>query len=167
MDLVPGANLRDEAAATGSLPMTLVAQMGIELCEVLGHIGSQGWTYRDLHVKNIHHDTPKGTMLLDLDGARLPGWPGQPSGRSGYRAPELEHSLAVTPACDVYSLAGCLYFALTGDDPPDRFGQIPDLSRRFPSSALADLLNACRTIDPIARPKMEELAAALRRFTVP
>ncbi len=97
---------------------------------------------------------------------------GRPAGRvslqggSGYRAPELERSLAVTPACDVYSLAGCLYFALTGEDPPDRLGPIPDLRWRISSPELAGLLNACRTIDPLVRPNMGELAVALRRFAV-
>lgn len=164
MDLVPGANVREEVEAVGPLPVTSVVEMGIELCEVLGHIAAQGWTYRDLHVKNIHRNTPRGAMLVDLDGARPPGWPGQPSGRSGYRAPELERSLAVTAACDIYSLAGCLFFALTGEDPPDRLGRIPGLQRQLRSSALAGLLNACRLIDPAARPTAEELAAGLRQF---
>jgi serine/threonine protein kinase len=164
MDLVPGANVRDEVDAAGPLPVASVVEMGIELCDVLGHIAAQGWTYRDLHVKNIHRNTPRGAMLVDLDGARPPGWPGQPSGRSGYRAPELERSLAVTPACDMYSLAGCLFFALTGDDPPDRLGRIPGLARRLGSAGLAGLLNACRLIDAAARPTAEELAAALRQF---
>ena len=164
MDLVAGANVRDEVDAGGPLTVPSVVEMGIDLCEVLAHIAAQGWIYRDLHVKNIHRNTPRGAMLVDLDGARPPDCPGQPSGRSGYRAPDLERSLAVTPACDIYSLAGCLYFAMTGEDPPDHLGRIPGLPQRLGSSALAALLNACRLIDSAARPTAEELATGLRQF---
>jgi serine/threonine protein kinase len=102
-------------------------------------------------------------MLLDLDNARPPDAPGEPAGRAGYRAPELERGGSVTPACDVFSLAGCLYFALVGDDPPEQPGPLPGRRRRLDaSSPLADLLDACRQADPARRPPAAVVHASLR-----
>jgi serine/threonine protein kinase len=164
MELVEGANLRDEVTARGPLALDAALTLGIEACEVFQHIASRRWTYRDFHPKNIHRNTPKGAMILDLDGARPPAWPAQPAGRIGYRAPELDLGGRVTPACDVYSLAGCLSFALTGDDPPEVPGPLPDLRARLASaSQLADALDGCRRADPAQRPSVDALRAALER----
>jgi serine/threonine protein kinase len=166
MELVEGANLRQEVETHGPLSASRTVEMGIEACQVFGYIAAQGWTYRDLHPKNIHRETPKGTMLVDLDGARPPGWPARPSGRIGYRAPELDGDRPMTPAGDVYSLVGCLYFALTGEDPPTRPGPLPDRRGQLGSSAgLADLLDECRRADPARRPTVEALRAVLERWS--
>lgn len=158
MELVEGPNLRAIVEADGPISVEAAIAIGIDVCEVFAYTASIGWSYRDLHPKNIHPRTPKGAMLVDLDGSRPPGWPGMMSGRIGYRAPELEQSLAVTPACDVYSLAGCLHFAIVGDDPPTVPGPMPD--RR-----LADLLDPCRVEDAAMRPTATALGAALRAYT--
>ena len=154
MELVPGQNLRAIVEEHGPLPVGRAVAIGLDVCEVFAYTASIGWTYRDLHPKNVHPETPRGAMLVDLDGSRPPGWPGMMSGRIGYRAPELEQSLDVTPACDVYSLAGCVYFAITGDDPPTRPGPMPD--RR-----LAEVLDPCRHEDAGLRPSAAELRRTL------
>ena len=157
MELVPGPNLRALVEARGPLPIERVRRIGIEACQALGHIGAQGWTYRDLHPKNLHPETPKGTMLLDFDGARPPGWPARPSGRIGYRAPELGAGRGVSAACDVYSLAGCLFFALTGEDADCLERRASSVPRR----GLFAVLEACRRAEPAARPTTDDLAALL------
>jgi serine/threonine protein kinase len=166
MELVAGTNLRQEVETSGPLAVDRVVRLGAEVGEVFGYIASQGWTYRDLHPKNIHRLTPKGAMLVDLDGARPPGWPARPAGRIGYRAPELDGDRPVSSACDVYSLAGCLSFALTGEDPPTQPGPLPDLRGR-PGSLprLADLLDECRRAEPARRPTADALRAALERWS--
>ena len=165
MTFVEGPDLRTEVTAHGPLPAPQVARLGSEACEVLAVIAERGWTYRDLHPRNVHRQTPQGTMLLDFDNARPPGWPAQVAGRAGYRAPELEGVGAVSAACDVYSLAGCLVFALAGLDPPEVPGPIPAL-RWFLTAwpALRALLDDCRHADPARRPGAAELGAALRQF---
>jgi serine/threonine protein kinase len=162
MELLAGPSLRDEVEARGPLPVESVVTLGREAGEALEYVASRGWTYRDLHPRNLHRNTPKGTMLLDFDGARPPGFPARPAGRIGYRAPELAAEGQVTAAADVYSLAGCLYFALLGVDPPTAPG--PLLALRGPLSPyprLADLLDAARRADPAQRPSMGELRAVL------
>jgi serine/threonine protein kinase len=165
MELIEGPNLRDEVTARGPLAVDRVVRLGIDACEVFEYLASQGWTYRDLHPKNVHRVTPKGTMLLDLDGARPANWPAQPAGRIGYRAPELEQNGKVSPACDVYSLAGCLYFALTGQDPAADPGPLSLPSPQVASSPrLAALLDQCRQADPTRRPTATTLRVALQHL---
>jgi eukaryotic-like serine/threonine-protein kinase len=164
MELVEGANLRDEVTTHGPLALDQVVTLGLEACEVFQYVASQRWTYRDLHPKNIHRATPKGAMLVDFDGARPPEWPAHPGGRIGYRAPERDEGGRLTPACDIYSLAGCLSFALTSEDPPERPGPLPDLRARLASAPqLADALDDCRRADPARRPSVDALRAALER----
>lgn len=164
MELVEGASLRQDVETHGPLPTERAVKLGIEVGEVLEYIASRGWTYRDFHPRNIHVDTPKGAMLLDLDGARPPGWPAQPAGRAGYRAPELAAERTVSAACDVYSLVGCLYFALLGEDPPADPGPLPELRGPLGSfPGLADMLDAGRRADPRQRPAAGAVRAALRR----
>ena len=160
MAVVAGPDLRTEVERGGGLPVPSALRMGTELCDLLVHVGARGWTLRDLHPRNVHRLTPGGTMALDLDGARPEGWPAEGGGRVMYRAPELLQG-PVTPACDVYSLAGCLYFALAADDPPRASGPLewPGLA-----SALAAALNRCRSQIPPERPAAEAVAEALRRF---
>lgn len=163
MELVEGRDLRSSVEAVGPLAAERVVSLGGQACEVLAAIADEGWTYRDLHPRNVHPDTPKGLMLLDLDNSRPPGAPAEPAGRAGYRAPELAGGGAVTPACDVFSLAGCMAFALTGVDPPERPGPLSDLRGRLGDApALADLLDACRQAEPARRPSAAALRAALR-----
>jgi serine/threonine-protein kinase len=164
MELVAGRNLRAEAGRHGPLPAERALGLAIEVCELLEHVGARGWTYRDLHPKNIHPDTPKGAMLVDFDGARPPAWPARGGGRAGYRAPELERGGSVGPSCDVYSLAGCVYFALTGRDPPERPGARLDRAREVRAvPGLSALLNACRRLGPRARPEIGVVRAELAR----
>lgn len=168
MELIEGASLRQEVTRHGPLNVARAVKMCIDACEVLEYVSSQGWTYRDLHPSNIHLNTPKGTMLIDFDGARPPGWPAQPAGRVGYRAPELEAERPVSSACDVFSLVGCLYFALTGNDPPSELGPLPELRgllARFP--LLADLVGDGRLADPARRPTAGALRAALALLVSP
>jgi serine/threonine protein kinase len=163
MELVEGTSLRQEVETHGPLPPERAVKLGIEVGEALEYIASRGWTYRDLHPRNIHVDTPKGAMLLDLDGARPPGWPGRPAGRAGYRAPELAMERSVSTACDTYSLVGCLYFALLGDDPSAEPGPLPELRGPLgPFPGVADLLDAGRRADPNQRPGVGTIRAALR-----
>ena len=100
-------------------------------------------------------------MLLDFDNGRPAGWPAQVGGRVGYRAPELEQVGPVFPACDVYSLAGCLAFALTGEDPPEVPGPIQALRSLLAGRpAVGALADDCRHADPARRPSASALGRA-------
>jgi serine/threonine protein kinase len=153
MDLVPPPSLRDDVEARGPLEASAAFRVCAEACELLDYCGSDGWTYRDLHPRNIHHLTPGGVIVVDFDGARPPRAAGEAGGRGGYRAPEVAASALVHRGCHVFSLAGCIYFALTGDDPPAEPGALPRLGDAGRLSAQAvGVLERCRLADPAARP---------------
>lgn len=161
MDFVAGIGLREHVERHGPLDPGAVVRLALEVGEALERVAALGWTYRDLHPRNVHICSPVGAVLLDFDGARPPGWPAFPSGRIGYRAPELAMSGAVTPACDVYSLAGCLYFALTGSDPSTEPGPL-SLEGCLPTgSPLRFMLEQCRAEAPGPRPSIREVMDAL------
>jgi serine/threonine-protein kinase len=154
MDLVPGPDLRADVDARGPLGVPGALRLGAETCELLGYCHSRGWTYRDLHPRNVHHLTPRGVAVVDFDGARRPGAPGDSGGRVGYRAPEVASSAKVDPACDV--------FALTGKDPPAEPGRSPLIRAALGlSPAAMDVLERCRNADPNARPSTALLRMAL------
>lgn len=162
MDLIPGPDLRADVGARGPLGASVALRMGAEACELLEYCRSRGWTYRDLHPKNIHHRTPKGVVVVDFDGARPAGAAGESGGRIGYRAPEVASSVKVHPACDVFGLAGCIHFAMTGKDPPVEPGALPLIhAARALSPAAVDILERCRSRDPEARPEVGRLRLAL------
>jgi serine/threonine-protein kinase len=162
MDLIPGPSLRDDVEARRPLDAPAALRMGAEVCELLAYCCSNGWTYRDLHPKNIHHLTPRGATVVDFDGARPPGAPGEAGGRIGYRAPEVAVSRDVNVGCQVFSLAGCIHFALTGEDPPAEPGALPLIAgaARLSTEAV-DILGRCRSPDPAARPTAQLVREAL------
>jgi serine/threonine protein kinase len=164
MELIDGPSLRDRVETGGRLPLDLAWRIGAELCEALEHVASRGWVFRDLHPKNVHLDPARGAVLLDFDGARRAGSRGAPGGRVGYRSPEVERRRRLTAAADVYGLAGCLHFALTGEDPPTEpaaLGLRPEARAARP--AASDLLERCRALAPAQRPTAAVLRRALRR----
>ncbi|HEV8636377.1 MAG TPA: protein kinase [Chloroflexota bacterium] len=160
MDLIDGPSLRAEVEGLGPLAVDRAIRLGAELCEALEHVASRGWVFRDLHPKNVHLDPARGATLLDFDGARRANSRGAPGGRIGYRSPEVENRLRLTAAADVYGLAGCLHFALTGEDPPAEAGalRIPPAARAS-RPALFDLLDQCRAPEPGRRPTAGFLGA--------
>jgi serine/threonine protein kinase len=87
MDLVAGPSLRNDVEAGGPLDAFSALRMGADVCDLLGYVGYQGWTYRDLHPRNIHHLTPTGVVVLDFDGARPP-----PGCRGGGRSRRLSRA---------------------------------------------------------------------------
>lgn len=161
MDVVAGPSLRERVDTRGALDQTHAIALGIELCEAFEHFAALGWTYRDLHPRNIHPDTPRGAMLVDFDGVRPPDWPARPSGRIGYRAPELARPGSATVACDVFSVAGCIYFAVVGRDPSTRPGSLAELESAISTPSLVTTLVACRQLNPSRRPSISELRTTL------
>jgi serine/threonine-protein kinase len=159
MDLVTGPSLRDDVEANGPLEARAALNVGADVCELLIYVAAQGWTYRDLHPRNIHHLTPTGVIVLDFDGARPPHTAGEAGGRIGYRAPEVASSKRVHPGCHAFSVAGCIYFALVGADPPTAPGTLP--SAEGLSVGAVEVLRRCRSADPEVRPTTRALRYAL------
>ncbi|MCV7229075.1 serine/threonine-protein kinase [Mycolicibacterium komossense] len=121
MRLVQGQDLH-EALKSGPLEparaVAIVAQVGV----ALDAAHAQGLIHRDIKPQNILVTPADFAYLVDFGIAETVGETrltvaGSAIGSFCYMAPERFEDLPATPAVDVYSLAGVLYEALTGDTP--------------------------------------------------
>ncbi|GDY33313.1 serine/threonine protein kinase [Gandjariella thermophila] len=172
-EYVPGPTLQQAVAEHGALPELAVRRLAAGLTEALAAIHATGLVHRDLKPSNV---------LLGADGPRVIDFgvsqgperstltaTGVFFGTPGYSAPEQITGGQVGPATDVFALGGVLVFAATGAGP---FGAgephallyravhgEPDL-RRVPAG-LAEVVAACLSRDPAARPTTAQLLARL------
>lgn len=184
-ELVQGPNLRDYAAA-GELSDRDVAEIGAEICRALAHAHAHGVIHRDLKPDNVLVRRRGGrlrpaeaqAMLADFGIAAVADEPsltatGQVVGTLAYMSPEQAAGEAAGPESDVYSLALTLYELWAGFNPvagptpaatAKRIGTpLPPLAESRPElpEALTTLLDAALAVDPVLRPSVAELQAAL------
>jgi serine/threonine protein kinase len=147
---------------TRRLPAVEVAELGMQLCSVVGYLHRHGWLHLDLKPANII--VKLGTVrLFDLSLARRPG-PGRPRyGTPGYLSPEQVRGDVFTQATDVFGLGCVLFEAATRREPEAGRGdhRPPPVRtlRRLPAS-LAEAIDAALSDAPEDRPRIRELAAA-------
>ena len=124
MKYIDGGDLASRMQALGGkVDEFMVAQWGVEICDVLDYIHSQSppIIYRDLKPANLMLDTRNRIMLVDFGIARFvaPTQKGVTAiGTMGYAPPEL-FAGNVEPASDIYSLGATMFHLLTGHDPQD------------------------------------------------
>lgn len=108
-------------ASSERLPVALVQQWAVELCDVLGYLHRQEpepIIFRDVKPSNIMIDQHGRLRLVDFGIAKIfqQGQKGTMIGTEGYSAPEQYRGEA-TPASDVYGIGATLHHLLTGRDP--------------------------------------------------
>ena len=146
------------------LPAVEVAELGVQLCSVVGYLHRQGWLHLDLKPTNVIVDAGI-VKLFDLSLVRPPG-PGKVRfGSTGYLSPEQVAGEEFSEATDAFGLACVLFAAATrrspgagrrdGDSPPPPVRTV----RRLPR-ALAEAIDAGLAEDPAARPTVRDLGAA-------
>ena len=146
------------------LPAVEVAELGVQLCSVVGYLHRQGWLHLDLKPTNVIVDAGI-VKLFDLSLVRPPG-PGKVRyGTPGYLSPEQVAGEEFSEATDAFGLACVLFAAATrrspgagrrdGDSPPPPVRTV----RRLPR-ALAEAIDAGLAEDPAARPTVRDLGAA-------
>ena len=146
------------------LPAVEVAELGVQLCSVVGYLHRQGWLHLDLKPTNVIVDAGI-VKLFDLSLVRPPG-PGKVRyGTPGYLSPEQVAGEEFSEATDAFGLACVLFAAATrrspgagrrdGDSPPPPVRTL----RRLPR-ALAEAIDAGLAEDPAARPTVRDLGAA-------
>ncbi|MBN1528123.1 MAG: serine/threonine protein kinase [Thermoleophilaceae bacterium] len=181
-ELVRGRTLA-ELLRAGAVSDRDAARIGVVLCDALEHAHARGVIHRDVKPQNVMvvAEPAAGAgfaKLADFGVAHVASGdplthPGDVIGTLAYMAPEQAEGGAVTPACDVYSLALTLYEAWTGANPMRGNGlaaTVRRLGRPLPSlhsrrrdlpPELADAIDAALEPDPALRPPPGELRAVL------
>lgn len=175
LELLTGATL-DALVEESPLAVDDVAQLGVQLCSVLGYLHRRDWLHLDLKPANVVVDRGRA-VLIDLSLAGRPGEGRRGAGTPGYHAPEQAAGRDVSPATDVWGLGATLLEALTGELPHGsevvwgrRRQPRPPRPRPVPAGTPAPfgtLLHACLDPDPAARPTVAEVRSVLRDLLGP
>lgn len=187
MELLRGADLHDELADHGPMPVATAVDLVLQAALGVAHAHARGIVHRDLKPRNLflarRADGTRVVKVLDFGMAR---WASSELTASGaaigtprYMAPEqLRSSRAVDARADVWSLGVVLYELVTGApivdaDTPLQFAaqllvdpHVP-LQVRRPTlpDGLARVVDRCLAKDPAARfGDLAGFAAALAEF---
>lgn len=158
----------------GTLPPGLAAESVGQVCDGLVAAHAAGIVHRDLKPANVLMDRGR-PRLTDFGIARIGGeasvtTAGMVMGTVCYMAPEALAGAEPAPACDVYAVGVTLYELLAGRPPftgqaamviHDHLHTAPQRPDGLPDP-LWQLIAACLSKDPAARPTVVQLAAALR-----
>ena len=157
------------------------AELGCQLVSVLGYLHRRDWLHLDLKPDNVVVDHGKA-VLIDLSLAGRPGAGRPGAGTRGYLAPEQATGRGLSAATDVWGLGMTLIDALArtapyGDEATwESRRRWPLVHRRMPTAPdgvdelpdeVRDLLTACVSLDPAARPLLDEVRSALAPLCSP
>ena len=185
MEYVPGGSLAQAVEQEGRLAVPRVLQLLYESLDALQHAHKHGLVHRDLKPENILFDRPEGSVrIADFGlvfahehhgrfGGALPSHSGTPE----FAAPEQLLGESVDHRADLYSLALCGYFALTGLLPfgtgsplsmlaGHTIGRLPNVSamRQDVNAGFLRVLATAAAREPADRfDSAEAFAAALRK----
>ncbi|MFF8030429.1 MULTISPECIES: protein kinase [unclassified Streptomyces] len=175
---LPGLNLTDAVRGCGRLDPAGVWRLVGELGRALSALSAAGIVHRDLKPSNV---------ILSLDGVRVIDFgisramdssaitvTGSRVGTPAYMSPEYLRESRCDTASDVFSLAGTLVYAATGNAPfgdgtgVDVLHRIafeepnPEVMAELAAAdpRLATLLSACLAKDPAVRPAARQLIDA-------
>ncbi|MCA9674982.1 MAG: serine/threonine protein kinase, partial [Myxococcales bacterium] len=125
MDLLEGPTLRDEATRFGRLAPAVVAHLGVQLLDALGHAHVRGVVHRDVKPENVimtRGDDGVRAVLIDFGlswalGDERVTRRGTTVGSPSYLAPERALGRAGDARVDVYAVGVILYELLAGARP--------------------------------------------------
>jgi serine/threonine protein kinase len=192
MEYAEGERLDRLLRRLGTLPVSRVLPILVQIADAIHHAHDRGVVHRDLKPENIilveHRGHPDFVKILDFGFAKIvaPGHaesadlsgPGRIFGTPAYMPPEQADGSDVDGRSDIYAV-GCIAFELLVGEPPflgssairlvhAHKSQSPDLpSRRTPQAAipqaLDDIVMRCLAKRPDHRFQTgRDLSAALR-----
>lgn len=171
MPLLRGLTLQRRVEQLGPVPGPEVTRIGHELAQAVNELHTQGFVHRDLTPSNAFLCEDGRVVLLDFDSLVVDGAPQSRLVSPGYSPIEQYAQSAVpTPASDVYALGATLYFAVTGDTPPEATALATGAQhlRPFPPSVTATLSAAITgALTVRAAERTATAAAFLRQLETP
>lgn len=162
-ELLAGGSLAELVRAGGPLSVPQMRTAVVPIAQALQSLHAEGIVHGDVSAANILFDVDGRPALADLGVSRLVGGEGRVGHTPGFAAPEvLDGAVEVGDAADVFSLACCAWFTLTGRSPAAWEDRAP-LPLLVPEAGpeVAELLDAALDPDPDARPSAAAFAAAL------
>ncbi|MBB5124220.1 serine/threonine-protein kinase [Streptomyces griseoloalbus] len=175
---LPGLNLADAVRGCGTLDATGVWWLVGELGQALSALSDAGIIHRDLKPSNVIL-TLHGVQVIDFGISRAVDssaitTTGARVGTPAYMSPEYLREGRCDAASDVFSLAGTLVYAATGNAPfgdgtgVDVMHRVafeepnPEVMAALAAAddGLTALLSACLAKDPVGRPTPRQLVEA-------
>lgn len=179
-EYVPGPTLKEAVAASGPFPEPSLLVLTLGLARALSAVHTAGLMHRDLKPSNILL-SPRGPQVIDFGIARAVEGTvltrtGQTFGTPSYTSPEQIVGQNVSPRSDLFSMAGAVVFAASGEPPfgtgpaatslPRIMSGEPNLTA-LPEGPIRDLLTRCFDKEPARRPDTEELVRDLSALPLP
>ncbi|MDN3351867.1 serine/threonine-protein kinase [Actinomadura sp. DC4] len=180
MEFVRAPSLQEVIDGEGRLPVTRVADIGVQMLAALRVAHASGVLHRDVKPANVlldsRADGSTRVVITDFGIARIDGdatltQTGLVLGSPAYIAPERARGDGASPASDLWALGATLYAACEGRSPHDRveamaaltavLNEEPDPPRY--AGPLGPLMMGLLVKDPAQRVTADQAAADLAR----
>ncbi|MCY6369924.1 serine/threonine-protein kinase [Clostridium ganghwense] len=141
MDYIQGQTLKNNVETMGSLPLSAIARVGTQLCDIMNYLHNfkGGIIFKDLKPSNIMIDKDNNIHLIDFGISERvenkDGKQGIYSGTRCYASPEQLRGEVCDIRSDIYSLGATLYFITEGESP------VEGSEQRFKRTTPAKLIN--------------------------
>lgn len=163
MEYLSGGSLRDKLAVTGDpMPVETVVRFAADCCDALHELASRGLVHRNINPSCILFGDDGGAKLGDffllrdevIDTINSITQTNIPLAEYAYQPPEqLGAEEGITPMADLYSLAACMYQALTLKSPFNGDQPLPQLISAIRTAKVPRI----REINPAVPANLEEL----------
>ena len=175
LETLTGATLSHIIKTNHRLRLADLAPLGIHMCSAIHYLHRRaGFLHLDLKPSNIVCERGQA-KIIDFSIAERPGPGHKGKGTRLYLAPEQARGDLLTPATDVWGIGVVLFEAATGRQPfhAGNNGEYEQLTRRAESVGkfcrlpirLTKTIDSCLEPDPNDRPRVDELAKILNRWT--
>ncbi|MFJ6418190.1 serine/threonine protein kinase [Paeniglutamicibacter sp. NPDC091659] len=162
MEYCPAGSAAAVVASRGPLSVGEVLTVIAPIAEALQFLHEQGVTHADVSPRNILFTAEGKPKLGDFGAHAIRGETPDDYGTNGFCAPEVAGVAdpgELEPTRDVYALAACTWYLLTGRAPAPATSRIP-IGAMVPEANdnLAVLLEDGLAIDPLRRPSAGQFA---------
>lgn len=160
MEYCPAGSAAQVVAVRGPLGVGEVITVMAPIAAALAFLHERGLMHGDLSPRNILFTAEGKPKLCDFGTHRIVGQSPTEFGTQGFCAPETASEGAagtIEPARDIYALAACTWYLLTGRPPNATASRVP-LGSMVPevNDEFAKLLEQSLAQDPAIRPSAEQ-----------